>query len=42
MATVSFEDFYKVQNLEFDILKLEGDLDKVLKNKKIYYGNSKL
>jgi hypothetical protein len=35
MATVSFEDFHKVQNLEFDILKLKKDLDKVLKDKKI-------
>ena len=34
MATVSFDDFYKVQNLEFDILKLKKDLDKVLKIKK--------
>ena len=34
MATVSFDDFHKVQNLEFDILKLKEDLDKVLKNKK--------
>ena len=33
MATVSFENFHKVQNLEFDILKLKEDLDKVLKNK---------
>ena len=36
MATVSFEDFHKVHNLEFDILKLKEDLDKVLKNKKFY------
>ena len=34
MATVSFDDFHKVQNLEFDILKLKEDLDKILKNKK--------
>ena len=34
MATVSFNDFHKVQNLEFNILKLKEDLDKVLKNKK--------
>ena len=27
MATVNFDDFYKVQNLEFDILKLKEDLD---------------
>ena len=34
MSTVSFEDFHKVKNLQFDILKLKKDLDKVLKNKK--------
>ena len=34
MASVNFEDFYEVQNLNFDILKLREDLDKVLKNKK--------
>ena len=34
MATVSFDDFHQVQNLEFDILKLKKDLDKVLKDKK--------
>ena len=33
MATVNFDDFYKVQNLKFDILKLKEDLDKILKNK---------
>ena len=34
MAKVSFDDFHKVQNLKFDILKLKKDLDKVLKDKK--------
>ena len=34
MASVNFEDFYEVQNLNFDISKLREYLDKVLKNKK--------
>ena len=34
MASVNFEDFYEVQNLNFDISKLREDLDKILKNKK--------
>ena len=34
MAEVSFEDFYKVPNLKFDISRLRGDLDKILKIKK--------
>ena len=34
MSTVGFEDFHKVKNLEFDILKLKEDLDKILKIKK--------
>ena len=34
MSTVSFEDFHKVKNLEFDILKLKEDLNKILKIKK--------
>jgi len=34
MATVSFDDFYQVPELSFDILKLRRDLDKILKNKK--------
>ena len=34
MTAISFEDFYKVPDLKFDILKLREDLDKVLKNKK--------
>ena len=34
MATVSFEDFYEVPGLNFDILKLRKDLDKILENKK--------
>ena len=34
MTTKSFEDFYEVPNLTFDISKLREDLDKILKNKK--------
>ena len=34
MATVSFEDFYEVPDLNFDIVRLRKDLDKILKNKK--------
>ena len=34
MPTVSFEDFYQVPDLNFDITKLKNDLDKILKNKK--------
>ena len=34
MPTVSFEDFYKVPDLNFDITRLKNDLDKILKNKK--------
>ena len=34
MASVNFEDFYKVPNLNFDISKLREDLDKILKKKK--------
>ena len=34
MPTVSFEDFYKVPDLNFDITSLKNDLDKILKNKK--------
>ena len=34
MPTVSFEDFYQVPDLDFDITKLKNDLDKILKNKK--------
>ena len=34
MPTVSFEDFYKVPDLNFDIIRLKNDLDKILKNKK--------
>ena len=33
MATTSFEDFYKVPNLKFDISRLRGDLEKILKDK---------
>ena len=34
MTTVSFEDFYEVPGLNFDILRLREDLDKILKNKR--------
>ena len=34
MATISFEDFYEVPDLNFDIARLRKDLDKILKNKK--------
>ena len=34
MATVSFEDFYEVPDLNFDIVRLRNDLDKILKDKK--------
>ena len=34
MAEVSFEDFYKVPDLKFDISRLKKDLDKVLEKKR--------
>ena len=34
MPTVSFEDFYQVPDLNFDITRLKNDLNKILKNKK--------
>ncbi len=34
MPIVSFEDFYEVQGLNFDIERLRKDLDKILKNKR--------
>ena len=34
MVTTSFEDFYEVPNLNFDISKLKKDLNKILKIKK--------
>ena len=34
MAEMSFEDFYKVPELKFDIARLRKDLDKVLERKK--------
>ena len=34
MVKVSFEDFYQVPELNFDILKLRKDLDKILAKKK--------
>ena len=34
MTTASFEDFYKVPDLEFDIIRLRNDLNKILDSKK--------
>ena len=34
MATNNFEDFYEVPGLNFDILRLQSDLKKILENKK--------
>jgi hypothetical protein len=34
MTAVSFEDFYEVPNLNFDISKLREDLNKILENKR--------
>ena len=34
MINVSFDDFYKVPDLKFDILKLRKDLNKILEKKK--------
>ena len=34
MAEVSFEDFYQVPNLKFNISRLKQDLEKVLEKKK--------
>ena len=34
MTTTSFEDFYEVPDLKFDIFKLREDLDKILVSKK--------
>ena len=34
MTQVSFEDFYKVPDLKFDIFRLRRDLENVLKKKK--------
>ena len=34
MAEMSFDDFYKVPDLKFDIHKLKNDLDKILERKK--------
>ena len=34
MEKATFEDFYEVPNLNFDISRLRSDLDKILKNKK--------
>ena len=32
MEKATFEDFYEVPNLNFDIPRLRSDLDKILKN----------
>ena len=34
MSEVSFEDFYQVPDLKFDILKLRKDLKEILKKRK--------
>ena len=34
MAITNFEDFYEVPDLNFDILRLRSDLNKILENKK--------
>ena len=34
MTTTNFEDFYEVPSLNFDILRLRDDLEKILKAKK--------
>jgi len=34
MTITKFEDFYEVPNLNFDILRLQSDLNKILENKK--------
>ena len=34
MINVSFEDFYKVPDLKFDISRLRQDLEKILEQKK--------
>ncbi len=36
MTAASFEDFYKVPDLEFDIVRLRNDLNKILDSKKFY------
>ena len=35
MQNIEFNDFYKVPNVKFDIIKLRTALEKVLKKKKI-------
>ena len=37
MALVSFEDFYQVPELNFDILRLRKDLDKILVKKNLIH-----
>ena len=34
MVKTNFEDFYEVPNLNFDIMRLRNDLEKILKSKK--------
>ena len=34
MSTTDFEDFYEVPGLNFDILRLQSELKKILENKK--------
>ena len=34
MPSVTFDDFYEVPDLNFDITRLREDLDKILKDKK--------
>tara|TARA_Y100001970_G_scaffold222008_1_gene272941 strand:- start:452 stop:1048 length:597 start_codon:yes stop_codon:yes gene_type:complete len=34
MTNVSFEDFYEVKDINFDVLRLKNDLEKILKKKK--------
>ena len=34
MTAASFEDFYKVPDIEFDIVRLRNDLNKILNSKK--------
>ena len=36
MTTVSFEDFYKVPDLKFNISRLREDLEKILEQKKLW------
>ena len=40
MTKVSFEDFYKVPDLKFNISRLRQDLEKILEQKKFKSGTS--